>query len=284
MLPAVPKRAEGLQPEVDGNANERHAERRPAAVGERAIGSSHGADQPWIVGGCSNERDASTQDGCSGASAAGGNRPHASDVDWPVARLPHLEAYIERLPQGLDSYPEALAKASLLRSVADFRPIPRQVREALPAALATLLEAPPPVTHWVSQVHTHSLLLVLRDSVCSDQEDFVRFCYLRQRELFQSAMYRVMFALATPGMLFGAIALRWGSLHRGTSLSIRERTDTTTHLQLDHAPHLWDPEVSLATAAGLRAVLDLSGAIGARVEVEHPSNEQTLFHGQWTQR
>ena len=199
-----------------------------------------------------------------------------------MAQFPQLEAYIKRLPHGLDSYPEALAKASLLRSVADVRPIPRQAREALPASLATLLEAPPPVTHWVSQVHTHALLLVLRDSVCSDQEDFVRFCYLRQRELFQSAMYRVMFALATPGMLFRAFALRWGSLHRGTSLSIRERTDTSVHLELDHAAHLWDPEVSLATAAGLRVVLDLSGALGATVEVGHSSDEQTVFHGQWT--
>jgi len=201
-----------------------------------------------------------------------------------VARLPHLEAYIERLPQGLDSYPEALAKASLLRSVANFRPIPRRAREALPAALSTLLDAPPPVTHWVSQVHTHALLLALRDSVCSDQEDFVRFCYLRQRELFQTAMYRVIFALATPSMLFGAIALRWGSLHRGTDLSLGARTDTTVRLDLDHAPHMWDPEVSLATAAGLRVVLDLSGAVGATFEVERPSNEQTVFHGKWKHR
>lgn len=50
---AVPKRAESVQPEVAGDADEHQAERRPAAVGERAIGSSHGADQPWIVGGCS---------------------------------------------------------------------------------------------------------------------------------------------------------------------------------------------------------------------------------------
>lgn len=199
-----------------------------------------------------------------------------------MAQFPQLEAYIKRLPHGLDSYPEALAKASLLRSVADVRPIPRQAREALPPALATLLEAPPPVTHWVSQVHTHALLLVLRDCVCSDQEDFVRFCYLRQRELFQSPMYRVMFALATPGMLFRAFALRWGSLHRGTSLSIRDRTDTSVRLELEHAPHLWDPEVSLATAAGLRVVLDLSGAVGATVEAGHASNRRTTFHGQWT--
>lgn len=201
-----------------------------------------------------------------------------------MARLPHLEAYIERLPRGLDSYPEAQAKASLLRSVADFRPIPRQAREALPPALVTLLDAPPPVTHWVSQVHTHALLLALRDSVCSNQEDFVRFCYLRQRELFQTAMYRVMLALATPGMLFGAIAMRWRSLHRGTDLSIGARTDTTARLDLDHPPRLWDPEVSLATAAGLRVVLDLSGALGATVDVERPSNEQTVFHASWKQR
>ncbi|MGH1346178.1 MAG: hypothetical protein ACRBN8_31725 [Nannocystales bacterium] len=201
-----------------------------------------------------------------------------------MARLPHLEAYIDRLPQGLDSYPEAQAKASLLRSVANFRPIPRQTREALPQALSALLDAPPPVTHWVSQVHTHALLLVLRDSVCTDREDFVRFCHLRQRELFQTAMYRVMFALATPGMLFGAIALRWSSLHRGTELSLGARTDNAVRLDLNHGPDLWDPEVSLATAAGFRVVLDLSGAMGATVEVERPSNEQTLFHAHWKQR
>lgn len=201
-----------------------------------------------------------------------------------MARLPHLEAYIERLPRGLDSYPEAQAKASLLQSVANFRPVPRQAKEALPTALRTLLDSPPPVTHWISQVHTHAVLLALRDSVCSGQEDFVRFCYLRQRELFQTAMYRVMFALATPNMLFRALARRWGSLHRGTDLSIAERTDTSVRLDLDHGPHLWDPEVSLATAAGLRVVLDLSGAVGAKVEVEHPSDEQTVFRGQWTQR
>lgn len=201
-----------------------------------------------------------------------------------MAEFPHLEAFIERLPQGLASYPDAVAKASLLRSFVQVRPVPQAVRERLPAPLAQLLEAPPPVSHWIPEVHKHAMLLVLRDTIFADEADYVRYCYLRQRELFRGPMYRVLFTLASPRMLFRAVAMRWSSLHRGSNLTLEEHSDTAARLRLHHPPALWDPMVALATAAGMRVVLDLAGAVGAQVETEHPSSEETVFRGQWTLR
>ncbi len=201
-----------------------------------------------------------------------------------MAEFPHLEAFIERLPQGLASYPDAVAKASLLRSFVQVRPVPRSARERLPAPLVALLEAPPPVSHWIPEVHKHAMLLVLRDTIFADEADYVRYCYLRQRELFVGPMYRVLFTLASPSLLFRTVALRWRSLHRGSTLTLEEHSETTARLCLRHPPALWDPVVGLATAAGMRVVVDLAGGVGAEVETEHPSPQETVFRGRWSLR
>ena len=54
-------------------------------------------------------------------------------------RFPTLANYLSALPQGLDSYPQHLAKASLLRSILDDLPV-RPFAAELPSALREEVE------------------------------------------------------------------------------------------------------------------------------------------------
>lgn len=197
------------------------------------------------------------------------------------ATFPATAAYIARLPQGLDSHPDCQVKASLYRSTLDGRPIPRSAAELLPARLKRKVLDPDPVSAWIPEVQSLALVTAHLDVCCSSLDDFERSCYLRQRRLFDSPLYRAIVKLATPNLLLRTAALRWGALHRGTTLEIQENERGLARLSMDHPEHLWDGPTRLALTAGFRALLDLCGARHTTVEVVDASSTHMRLHGQW---
>lgn len=201
----------------------------------------------------------------------------------PVEALfPATAAYIARLPHGLDSHPDCRVKASLYRSALEGRPIPRAAIDALPPRLQSLVLSPAPVTAWIPEVQSLALLTVHLDACCSSDEDFERSCYLRQRRLFDGPLYRAVVKLATPNLLLRTAALRWGALHRGTTLVVEKNERGIAHLSMEHPPHLWDEPTRLALTAGFRALLELCGARNGVVEVAEASATHMRLVGRWT--
>lgn len=203
-------------------------------------------------------------------------RANLSDV---TAALPSLSSYLDSLPNGLDSYPEARAKASLYRSVLD-ADAPLDVAR-LPAPLQHLITEPAPVSSWIPEVHSHAILLAVRDLRFSSDNAFIRFSYDRQRTLFSGRLYRVMLALASPSMLLRTAALRWRSFHRGSLFTVEDANATSARIRVDHPPGLWDGLLADAMAAGLRAVLDLSGAQDSHLSVYEQETDHLRMRGTW---
>ncbi len=195
--------------------------------------------------------------------------------------LPTSARYIEALPEGLDSYPEIETKASLVRSTLEGRPLPRARLQDLPATLRKLAESPPPVSAWIPEVHSHALLLAVYDASCKSLEDFERYCYLRQRRLFDGPLYQVVLKMVSPKFLRRTARYRWGALHRGTKFEI-ERVDASgATVLIRHPPNLWNRPLRVALAAGIRASLDLSGAQGTSINIDDGSPEHTRLVGAW---
>lgn len=203
-------------------------------------------------------------------------------LDTVEALFPATAAYVARLPNGLDSHPDCQVKASLYRSALEGRPIPRAAIDALPPRLRTLVVNPAPVSAWIPEVQSLALLTAHLDACCSSLEDFERSCYLRQRRLFDSPLYRVVVKLATPNLLLRTAALRWGALHRGTTLVVERNERGVAHLNMEHPAQLWDEPTRLALTAGFRALLDLCGARNSTVEVTEASPTHMRLVGQWS--
>ena len=133
---------------------------------------------------------------------------------------PQLRAYLERLPDGLASYPGCLAKASLYRSIIEELPLDDT---RLPEPLQDLLRRPRAVSEWIPEVHSHAVLLAQYDQRFTALPEFAAHCYAAQRRLWDSKIYAFMMRLMSPVRLLASTSQRWGQFHRGTEL-VAERS------------------------------------------------------------
>lgn len=196
------------------------------------------------------------------------------------AATPHLSAYLAKLPDGLDSYPEAKTKASLHRGLIEQRPIADGA--GLPTRLQDMLANPIPVSSWIPSVHHHAMVLASRDLSCEDDEDFREFCRMRQRVLFGGRLYRVMLAITSPSTLLRTASLRWTSFHRGSSFELEELTKTGARISIQHPPMLLDGLLADALVEGLSAILVLSGAVGVNLRASERAPARLCIEGTWS--
>ncbi|MEM6292397.1 MAG: hypothetical protein AAGA54_14075 [Myxococcota bacterium] len=193
--------------------------------------------------------------------------------------LPHLQAYLALLPDGLDSYPDVKTKASLYRSITERRPLPDY--PSLPAPLRTLAQNPVPVSAWIPTVHHHALTLASRDLSCRDDDDFRGFCHERQRALFDGPLYSVMLAITKPRTLLRSAARRWTSFHRGTSFVVEHLANDGARIKVGHSPHLLDGLIADALIEGLTAVIEVAGGTEVKLIAAERGVEVLRIEGSW---
>jgi hypothetical protein len=130
---------------------------------------------------------------------------------------PRLAAYLAQLPDGLDSHPRCQAKASTLRSFLAHWRLDAPPK-GTPEPLAALIRDPPQVTEWMSEAQLMALLTLIADRQ-GDDAAFLQGMYEANRGFLTSPWYAALMRVSTPGLLIRGVALRWGAIHRGTSLS-----------------------------------------------------------------
>ncbi len=169
---------------------------------------------------------------------------------------PQLRAYLERLPDGLASYPGCLAKASLYRSIIEELPLDDA---RLPEPLQDLLRRPRAVSEWIPEVHSHAVLLAQYDQRFTALPEFAAHCYAAQRRLWDSKIYAFMMRLMSPVRLLASTSQRWGQFHRGTELVAERSGEGAAWLRLTTPPYVYDEIALIGLTEGLRAVIDCSG-------------------------
>jgi hypothetical protein len=172
------------------------------------------------------------------------------------ARFPTVAEYLAGLPQGLDSHPACLAKASLYRGLLDDCPLVD--RAGLPAVLVDLVEHMRPVNTWIPEVQSHAVLLAVYDRSFADEQRFAAFCFEAQRRLWRSKIYSMLMRWTSPQRLLATASKRWEVFHRGSSLHAEAFTEGRATLHLEHPPGLYDRVSRVGLTEGLRAALSMT--------------------------
>lgn len=170
-------------------------------------------------------------------------------------RFPSLARYLDALPNGLDSYSECEAKASLVRSMFDEHRLAKFASE-LPPSLAELILQPPPMSSWIPEVHLRAILRVIHDRLLPDRRDFIKWTYDAQKRLLGGPIYSLLFFVISVDRLSDIGPSRWARFHRGSTMTV-EQGPTQGTVGFTFPPHLFDDLDLEASVAGIRVALEL---------------------------
>lgn len=172
-------------------------------------------------------------------------------------RIPEsVRDYLDRLPDGLDSYPDHRCKASVLRAFLSGHDLNR-LKRSLPDALAPLADANTAVTTWITEVQLNVVMLTRRALFFDDDEAFVRDASRRNRELLEGPLYRMLtkfFSTERIGAMGRAV---YHQMHRGIVLELHPGTPSQWSLR--YPPHLMPELVARCYATAATVALELGG-------------------------
>lgn len=201
-----------------------------------------------------------------------------SDID--ARKFPRLSAYLKGLPDGLASYPEATAKASMFRDALMEKPV-KEVVHLLPDPLAELVLYPPLVSTWVRSVLMQSIFLVMADHHHMTDEAFATWTHRTQKTLLGGPLYRAIVALASPTLLLNGASVRWRSFHRGSDVDVKQTGPQEALLMLSFPRGLYAPTNLIGIAGGFQAVAELSNAKPVSVSVLEMTQTKARFEFRW---
>jgi hypothetical protein len=194
---------------------------------------------------------------------------------------PRVAAYLAHLPRGVDSFPEATGKVSVVRSFIESTNLELFEDDRCPPAVAQLIRSPPPHSSWVSEVTMMAAFFALADHKHLSGAAAERWMYEQNKALLDSRMYRALVALAGPSLLMRGVQLRWNAFHRGSSLEIVEQLEKGTSLRMRFPQGVFDEFLLNGFAGAMRASLELSRARSVVVRLVEHTPRSALFHGSW---
>jgi hypothetical protein len=193
-----------------------------------------------------------------------------------------VAAYLARLPDGLASYSECTAKASLLRDMVETRPLDPDAPTLL-EDLRPWIRDPPPVSSWMPEVAFVASALTIYDVHFGghDLAGFEQWIVAFNTALFRKPLYRVLFALMAPERLVVGATKRWSAFHRGTSLALLERGVCSSLVRVEFPPHLYDRVMLHGLTAGLRAAVLVAGGREATTTLETADATSAEYWIRW---
>jgi len=191
-----------------------------------------------------------------------------------------LERWLAGLPRGLDSYPDAVAKGSLTRSVLAGQPT-AELLPALPAPLHRYVTDPPMAGEWVPEAHLAALIHSVADLRGMTDGEVCAWAREQNRALFSSAAYRILMVVVSPGSLLRFAARRWEYWHRGTSLEAAEISDEGVRLTLRFPVGLFDGLLLRTYAEVFTAALEMAHAKAPEVHVEREGPGRATYLARW---
>lgn len=199
-------------------------------------------------------------------------------------KLPSLSSYLERLPRGLDSYPDVVVKASVYRDSLASLSLD-DCLGVLPDELRELVTHPLPVTAWVPEVRSLSILIAVRDRHFPQTEAGVdayeEWVFERNYRLLRRPLYRALFMLLSPERLISGVERRWSAFRRGTSLRVVERSEGRADLAITHPENLFDHTVRRGMCGAFRAASVAAGARDVTAEVVDVAERETRVRVCW---
>jgi len=178
-----------------------------------------------------------------------------------------MERYLAGLPAGLDSFPECMAKGSVLRSTLIQQPV-SELAARLPAPLRALVTDPPVDSEWLSEARFVAIYLAVADVRGLSEGEVLAWARDRNRALFRNPAYRILMAVSSPATLLRGATMRWSNWHRGSTLEVEGITDVGVRALLRFPPGLFDDLMLKVFGEAYSAGLELARAKSPASSVE----------------
>lgn len=212
---------------------------------------------------------------------AGAERP----VRMNSRALPGVVSYLERLPNGLDSYPQCQIKGAIVAAILGDMALPRPLGpEDVPGPVLDLVLHPPSVSTWLPEAHYGALVAAINDlrfGGSGGGEAFDQWVLAGNRALLSSALYKVLFLVVTPERVFNGAAQRWSAFHRGSDLSVVKREAHAALLRLTYPPRLFADRTVRAFGLGLQAAGEAAGCKDVQIRPVVESDTTSTYDIQW---
>lgn len=186
-------------------------------------------------------------------------------------RFPRVAAYLAGLPDGLDSHPTCLAKGTLVRTFVSGLAPDRVKGAGLPPAIEALLAVLPANSAWLSEVQTWAGIYAFADLQELTGWKWDGWVRAKNLELYTNPVLRLVMNFTSPSLAVPLASAYWGTVHRGSRLSVLEKAADRATLSLDYPPRLFDE--TAARALGI--------AFGCAFELSHAKTRSLAFDG-WT--
>jgi hypothetical protein len=196
------------------------------------------------------------------------------------ARFPSLHAYLSALPSGLDSYPEAQSKGSMLRSSIEGQDL-GELGLGLPDPLRRLIEAPPPSGVWVSAVHTDAVFHAVADRFYPTDDQVIAWTEERATVMARNPMYAAILRVPGPSMLIRTTAKIHDLVQQGTTMRA-ELHGQRAELSMAFPSHL-HTRLNLISNVGLfRGVVRITGGKDVRARMTSFSATGAHYECSWS--
>ncbi len=177
----------------------------------------------------------------------------------------NVEAYIDSLPRGLDSYPRAECKASVARIfLAGFDR--DRLATAVPASLHATLFNLPPDSVWMPEVHGQVFYLALRQVFYTEDKDYLAMTLQKNTELLRSPLYRMLFKLLSPQRIAKNAGVAWGRFHRGSRFTCVKADDDEAVFDFGYPPFLYSRLSLHAFATAALSGIQVGGRENAYID------------------
>jgi hypothetical protein len=195
-------------------------------------------------------------------------------------KLERMERYLAGLPAGLDSFPECVAKGSVLRSTLVAQPV-EQLAGRLPGELRSLVTDPPVDSEWMSEVKFVAIYHAVSDLRGFGEADVLAWARERNRALFRNPAYRILMSVSSPATLMRGASMRWSNWHRGSTLEVEGILDTGVRVVLRYPAGLFDELMLRVFGEAFAAGLELAHADSPTINVEPTSPGVATYMANW---
>ncbi len=168
------------------------------------------------------------------------------------------ESYMRRLPRGLNSYPQCMAKGSLVAAYMNARPIEPHT---LPEGLRPIVESKPRDNVWLPEVRFLALALLVRERHFNNDDTFLAMVKSLNAQLFRGPIYRALMFVASTRALVAGAGMRWKQFHEGTQLVATHGDGAFCDFSFKFQPNLFEPLHVKLFLAAIEAALEATGAI-----------------------
>ncbi len=127
---------------------------------------------------------------------------------------PRTDAYVESLPNGLDSYPECMIRVDLFEATFDELPAARDVA-IIDETLRRFRSK-----KWMPEIYGAIINHAMRDGCFQSDEAYFEWIEEFSLRIFRRPAYRALMMLLSTQLLLMGAAKRWSSFHQGTELTV----------------------------------------------------------------